>query len=430
MKMIDIAILDMKRSFRSAFMLIFMFGIPLLMTGMFYIMFGGMGEGESFALPATKVVIANQDRGAPEFQTALAQMPGGTQAGSLGEKVVQALQGEEFSKLMEISFAPDAAAARAAVDGRQAGVGIIIPEDFSAQLSGPDGQAVIELYEDPALQLGGGVVKAVLSRFMDGMSGAKIAANVTLAAGAPDYAVIGQAVGRYLAAASAAAPGGDPAAAWIEVHSPAAPSQSENVLKGIITPIMGAMMIFYAFFTGSSTAQSITKDDEQRTLPRLFTTPTSYKAILSGKFLAVFLTVLVQVIALLVAARLIFGIEWGEPLPVALMAAGVIIVAAASGIFINSFFKSTKQSGTIFGGLLTVTGMLGLIEVFTMGAATQSPWLGIVSKLVPQGWAASGLLQAINGAPVSQVFQTTMVMLAWSAVFFVIGLRRFQKRYA
>ncbi len=33
-------------------------------------------------------------------------------------------------------------------------------------------------------------------------------------------------------------------------------------------------MIFYAFFTGTSTAQSILKEEEERTLPRLFTTPT------------------------------------------------------------------------------------------------------------------------------------------------------------
>ena len=41
MKILDIALKDMTRSFRSMFALIFMFGIPLLMTGMFYFMFGG-----------------------------------------------------------------------------------------------------------------------------------------------------------------------------------------------------------------------------------------------------------------------------------------------------------------------------------------------------------------------------------------------------
>ena len=50
---------------------------------------------------------------------------------------------------------------------------------------------------------------------------------------------------------------------------------------------MGGMTIFYAFFTGTSTAQTILREDEDGTLPRLFTTPTSQATVLGGKFLAV-----------------------------------------------------------------------------------------------------------------------------------------------
>jgi hypothetical protein len=53
-----------------------------------------------------------------------------------------------------------------------------------------------------------------------------------------------------------------------------------------------------------------------------------------------------------------------------------------------------------------------------------------VSLLVPQGWAIRGLLQAMNGAPVGNVALTALVMLVLSAAFFVIGVWRFNKRYA
>ena len=60
MKAFDIAIKDMTRSFRSAFALVFMFGVPLLMTGMFYFMFGGTAKSsQGFSVPVTKVVVAN-----------------------------------------------------------------------------------------------------------------------------------------------------------------------------------------------------------------------------------------------------------------------------------------------------------------------------------------------------------------------------------
>ena len=205
---------------------------------------------------------------------------------------------------------------------------------------------------------------------------------------------------------------------------------SQNMLLRIVGPIMGGMMIFYAFFTGSSTAQSILKEEEEHTLPRLFTTPTPQAVILTGKLVAVFLTVLVQVVTLIIAARLIFGIQWGAPAPVAMAAAGTVFIASSFGICINSFLKSAKQGGTVFGGVLTMTGMLGMISVFAQGSPTAAQLSGTVALLVPQGWAIRGLLQAMNGAPVGNVGLTTLVMLVLSAAFFVIGVWRFNKRYA
>ena len=82
MKVLDIALKDMTRSFRSAFALIFMFGVPLLMTGMFYLMFGNTKDGGTFSLPVTRVVVANLDQGGPAFDAVKAQFPGGANAAS------------------------------------------------------------------------------------------------------------------------------------------------------------------------------------------------------------------------------------------------------------------------------------------------------------------------------------------------------------
>ncbi len=165
----------------------------------------------------------------------------------------------------------------------------------------------------------------------------------------------------------------------LEVRAPSGTQQSEaeenqNILLSIVTPIMGGMMVFYAFFTGTSTAQSILKEEEERTLPRLFTTPTPQVTILIGKLLSVFMTVCVQVVVLLIAARLIFGIRWGEFFPIALTALGIIFSASSFGIFVNSFLKNTKQAGVLFGGVLTITGMVGMISIFGMNSPTRRNW--------------------------------------------------------
>ena len=50
MKVLDIALKDLLRSFRSAFALVMMFVAPLLITGLIYFAFGSMLGGDVDAL--------------------------------------------------------------------------------------------------------------------------------------------------------------------------------------------------------------------------------------------------------------------------------------------------------------------------------------------------------------------------------------------
>ncbi len=431
MKVIDIALKDLTRSFRSVFAVVFMFGIPLLMTSMFYFMFGNMAGNGGFDLPQTKVIIANMDKGGPKFQVNPKNIPGGRKADTMGELVVSILESDDMTDLIEVSFARNARAARDAVDSQQAQVAIIIPPDFSEQFADVEkGKAVIEFYQDPTLTIGPAIMKSIMNRFLQGMSGVKIAVDVfTDEADASEYAMTGLVVQRYLDESLALSD--DLEGELLDVRAPSSlpPSKAEetqNILLSIVGPIMAAMMVFYAFFTGASTAQSILKEEEERTLPRLFTTPTSQATILTGKLLSVFLTVFVQVVVLLIAARLIFKIQWGEVSSVALLAAGLIISASSFGIFVNSFLKNSKQAGVLFGPVLTITGMIGMIQVI---ASSSNTAVKTVSLLAPQGWAIRGLVQSMNAEPFSSVLITSVVMLVWGAVFFIVGVLRFNRRY-
>ena len=433
MKVIDIALKDMRRGFRSAMAVVFMFGVPLMVTSMFYFMFGNIARQGEISIPRTKVIIANLDEGGPKFEVGTKNIPGSLHAETMGELVVGILQSEEMADLLQVALVTNAAAARSAVDSQQAQVAIIIPADFSRQFADVYQQASIEFYQDPTLTIGPGIVRSILDQFMDGMSGVKIAVNVALnQTETLDYPLVGQVVQQYLETSLVEAE--DLGAELLEVHAPDstlvdATAESRNALVGIITPIMGGMMIFYAFYTGTATAESILREEEERTLPRLFTTPTPQAVILSGKFLAVFMTVFVQIVVLLIAARQLFHIQWGSLPFVALTAVGIVFVASTFGIFINSFLKTTRQGGIVFGGVLTMTGMIGMIGIFARGSPNAAKLADSVSLFVPQGWAVRGILQTIGNQPLSEVLFTTLVMLAWSAVFFAIGVWRFNHRY-
>lgn len=426
MKSVDIAIKDLKRSFRSAFALVFMFGVPLIMTGMFYLMFGNSTSGpRGFSVPMTKVVVANLDAGGAAFDSIKGQFTGGQQANSMGDIILATLQDKGFAALMEITLTDSAESARAEVDSQKAGVALIIPADFSKQFSDLNSQATIELYKDPTLTIGPSIVQSILSQFMDNISGAKIAVDVYLRqTGSTDQAQIGQVVTRYTGSMTT----GDPTAALLDVK-PTTTTQPTNMLATVVAPIMGWLTIFYAFYTGASSAQSILREDEEGTLPRLFTTPTSHTTVLGGKFLAVGLTVLVQMVVLLILGRLLFGFSWGALVPLTLVTVGTMLAAATFGIFLNSLLKSTKQGGLIFGGLLTLLGIVGGLPIFAVGSGSVDT-LAKVSLVEPVGWAVQGLLKVMRGGQVQDLLITFGVLATWSIVFFVVGVLRFQKRYA
>lgn len=421
------------RGFRSASTLVFMFVVPFLVTGLFYFMFGRIAKEGEFSLPRTKVIVANLDKGGPKFQVNTDSIPGGAHADTMGELIVNILKSEDMADLVEISLALDETAAKIAVDTQKAQVAIVIPADFSQQFADTYGEATIEFYQDPTLTIGPMIVKSIMNQFMDGMSGVKIAVNVALdQEEVVSSALIGNLVQQYLSTSLAQSK--DPEEELLSIRPPKnkptdTVQEEKNMMLGIISPIMGGMMIFYAFYTGSAAAQTIIKEEEEHTLQRIFTTPTMQADILTGKFLAVFLTVIVQVCVTLIVGHLIFGIHWGGVVPVGITAIGIVITASSCGIFINSFIKSTRQGGAVFGGILTLTGMLGMISTFGINTATSQKLANSVALMVPQGWAVRGLQQAMNGLPIEKVLISTLVLLVWGVVFFGVGVWRFNRRY-
>lgn len=413
MKSISIALKDLTRSFRSTFSLIFMFGIPLLVTGMFFLMFGNIKSTQEISIPATKVMIVNLDKG-------------NSQTGFLGQTVVESLQNEELKSLMEITQMTDAGEARKMVETGKSGAAIIIPADFSDSFVDPEAEVEIELLQDTTLTIGPMIVRSILNNMIDDYAGIKITAaeaSKKVAEGTLSGEQIGPLVQSYITSIHAKTT----PEKLIEQHTPASVPQ-QNAAAAMIGPIMAGMMIFFAFFTGVNTASSLLREDEEGTLPRLFTTPTSHSEVLRGKFIAVGLTIVIQVIVLIISAWLLFGIQWGSLLPLTLASVSLVCSAGTFGILICSIMKNTKQSGVVFGGLLTVTGMLGMINIFT-GNPQGSP-LGIVPLLTPQGWVARSMLSTMSGASLADVLPFILGSLAMSLVFFFIGIWRFQKRYA
>ena len=95
MKALDIALKDMRQSFRSKGAIVFMFVVPILITVLFSFMFGSIAGGdEEFTLPVVPVVLVNLDEG---------QAPG---VGSMGSFLADTLQEEALADLLKNQYGP------------------------------------------------------------------------------------------------------------------------------------------------------------------------------------------------------------------------------------------------------------------------------------------------------------------------------------
>jgi ABC-2 type transport system permease protein len=444
MVFLNVALKDMLQTSRSFAGLMFMFVIPILVTGLFFFMFGGVGAGgeSDFELPLTKVIIVNNDSGdlpsgmELNIDESFLEDSKAISLNNMGALLEAILRQPEFSALLSVSSGEDAIEARLAVDNQDAQMAIIIPEEFTDALIGLGQSAKLELYKDPTLTFGPAIVESILQQLLDGFSANQIALSTIL----EQLAVSGISINpelttdisqQFIEQSSLLGIGGsDEPQNLIQIAAASGDGESSDLITEIISIILTGMMIFFVFFTGAATMQSILVEEEKGTLARLFTTPNSHKTILGGKALSTVLILTVQVTVLVIFGVIVFGIDWGEPAAVSIAIAGLIIVSASTGLFLISFLKNTRQAGILFGGVLTLTGMIGLIPVFTAGVPEQPDYVAKISLLVPQGWAVLGFTEAQAGASAIEMLPIFTALMGWSFAFILIGQRRLRRRFA
>lgn len=424
MKLVDIAIKDMRRYFRSAFAVGMMLVIPLLITGLIYAAFGGVlvsSETDDYTLPVIKLQIVNLDQG-------------DDQAGiNLGQYLIDALTDESVQNVFDVTLAGDEATARAAVDTQKAALALIIPSHFTRSAMTGQQKAEVTLYQDPTLSFGPGITKEIVDQFLDALTGGQIAGAV----------IKGQLTDRGLVADSAVLIQAQQAySEWFQsiasekqwnlpvvkrLPNRETPKSIADHRTTLLGPVMASMMIFFVFFTGANTAQLILKEQEEGTLARVFTTPTRLPVILGGKFVAVFITLITQSIVLAIASALAFGINWGNLAALSLVMFGLVVAGSGFGILLISLLKNNRQAGAVIGGVLAVMGMLsGLFSAGFTGASI----FDRIGLFFPQGWALHGMKLVLSGAAPQDVLVSLAVLLGFGLVFFAVGTQKFRTRFA
>lgn len=426
MKILDIAFKDLIRSFRSVFAIGMMVVAPLLLTGLIYLAFGGLTGGD-VSMTAIKVGVVNADQLPAD---SVLDLP-------IGDNIRSMFFDESVKSWITATDYPNEASARAAIDKQEIGVAIVIPQNFTEQyLSGKSDTPVL-IISDPTLSIGPAVVEDMVTMMVDAVAGGGIALQTITerqqANGVQtDPAQIPTWIQRY----------GDwyrdfqrdlfhhPDKAALVLVSPAAgETDTADPIQKMMGLTMAGQMIFFAFFTGAYSMMSILREDEEGTLARLFTTPTDRTSILAGKFLAVFFTVILQGLVLMIAGHYAFGIHWGDPTGAALALTGQVIAATGLGVLLIAFVKNTRQGGPVLGGGLTTLGMLGGLFTANIPGAMPAAF-NAISNFIPQGWVLKSWRMVMEGQSAGDLFVPFLVISAMGIIMFAVGAMMFRKRFA
>jgi len=198
-------------------------------------------------------------------------------------------------------------------------------------------------------------------------------------------------------------------------------------LKAFTLP---GMTVLFVFMTAQTTARSIYDEKKLGSFRRLLAAPMGKVTILGGKVLRTWLTGLIQVAVLFgfgIFGLRLFGMTPASlgPRPLLTLVAVLLVTLCSSalGILIAALARTESQIGGISTLLMWVLGVLGgaFVPLFLL-----EQFLGPVPMLVPHYWANRTLVDLmVRGLGIADVALDLAVLLGFSALFFGIGLWRF-----
>ena len=361
-KTLLIAWKDFLLVFRDPPALLFMLLAPFLLTLGMALVTGSLLGGGSSGITHVPIVVADDD------------------GGLAGMALRQALLSPGLEGLLDASWVDTAAAARARVDGDSAAAAVIIPAGFTAGLSGK--VIPLEIVTNPNRTAAAGIVVDVMGAFSSRLRSTLL--------GAP--------AGRLT----------------IKTTESGNATGAVNTLA-FIAPAMALMFLMYRVSNGG---RSLIVERTQGTLPRLLVSPTSAAQVLGGKMLGIFATGVVQVLVLVGASTLLFGLRWGDPVGVVVLVLAAVAGATGWGMLLTALARSAGQVSAVGAALMLIFAILGgsFVRLDAMPG-----WVRAVGMITPNSWGLNGFSTLALGGTLPDILTPIAALLVMAAVLFAIS---------
>lgn len=383
---LGIAAVALRRMLRDRSNLFFVFILPLLLVLLIGMQFGGSFEPH---------LALHVDDG----------------AGALADDLVEAV---EAADVFVIDRVDDVDAVVDRVGRGAAAAGLTIPAGYDAALR--DGATVeVGLIVSPSTT-DQGVATTVRAAVSEQAATVRAARTVADASGVS----FDEALARVQAVA-ADVPG-------VAVETSRLGESAFSDFEGLGQFDLGAssQLLLFVFLTSLAGSATLIQARQWGVSRRMLSTPTSARQIVLGEALGRFAVALVQAAYIVVGTRVIFGVDWGDPVGAAAVIVVFCLVSAGAAMLLGATFSNDAQAGGVgIGvglGLAALGGSMAPIEVF-------SDTMQRVAHLVtPHAWANDAFAELVRrGGGVGDIVVELAVLLAVAAVLVTIASWRLHR---
>nr|WP_269135822.1 ABC transporter permease [Sporosarcina cyprini] len=154
---------------------------------------------------------------------------------------------------------------------------------------------------------------------------------------------------------------------------------------------------------------------------RLLTTPATRIQLTLGYVLSFFIIGFVQFSLLILLTSLLFGVQWGDPLGLAVLVITLLLCVVGLGMAIATLVKTSEQQSAVGMLLIISTSMLGGVY-WPLDIVPE--FMRKIANFVPQSWAIEGFKSLVDGAALGDIMTPILVLLGFSIVFLSIGISR------
>jgi ABC-2 type transport system permease protein len=187
-------------------------------------------------------------------------------------------------------------------------------------------------------------------------------------------------------------------------------------------------LVLFVFITSLVLGAALVASRQLRTLHRMLATPTPRRAIVLGHAITAYVIALVQGVGLLLVGLVIFRIDWGEPLAVALLLLVLAAVGASLNIIMGTMARTPEQAVAVGVPLGIGLGMLGgcMWPLDSVG-----PLMRSVGHLTPHAWAMDAWVRLIFARRgLDGVGRQLLVLCGFAVALFPIATWRLRRLVA